>query len=933
MAAASTSRSPSSTSSPFPPAPPRQAGAAGPSAPAKRARSPAGNSHSAFLREVLDASAQHFGNPNSLPGPPPSHFFPSVPRAQRDKARQARLASSPSPPPPPVPPKSSSPVEEHDEQALAVRQRQAKVELAAAGPFDNRRPSLPAAAGASSNSTVVQQGKSVGTGGSGGTKRRFRESDRTSWDAASELVLLEKERERAQRAKVPAAVHRVEADEDKEKTPTPSVAASFAGPRPVETGAAATPRIEVDDEDAAMGDDAERSASPPETDGRPSAAPSFVSASSGGGGEDDDELDDAMTFDDVSVRSGVSQGSKATGADDSTKEPAKKRSRTLTTPAQTAVLNALLAKTRFPSTETREEVGKQIGMSARRVQIWFQNRRQSQKRQRDREAQEAAAVNFVGHGYGQHHHQQPIYQHPYAPHAHIDPYTSQAAHFYPPLKPSAPVPVASPFAHLPSAAEAAAGSRPELHHRASHDSLASRASFASAAAQSQHSGISSLHAVSTHGSERDGLGPLPSDARFAHQYGAGYAAASPYGRQYAHPAHHPTELGHAYPGYRPGAASLSIPSKLYFPHVPRSQPHGPLGRVQVSHPSLTSPPMANGAPPAALSHDSRLPSLSSTLSGPPVPTASSSAPPPPPPAPVQAPIARPSSPQPMFSHSPFSPPPTHASLSVPAPPPVPAPAPAPSFNRAMFSPEPSSSSFERLRISSGPFSPPPPGHSLASPISPLSPTSSHPLSTPATPATTVAASPAGNGDVDILDVAVETMAYRPSGRHLPARQLLPPLRSVFGDGSTLGRKVNKGGKSEADKALLAPIKPSAASPSSSSNTSVPPRLAPISSFAPLTAPSPPHQHLPTPVSAASTATPASLRASTWSDHSHSTAATRSTADFEFAHPPPGSSRAAAAAASAGAGGWAVPTSATRERGGSVATSVRTSVSSDAGGGK
>lgn len=33
----------------------------------------------------------------------------------------------------------------------------------------------------------------------------------------------------------------------------------------------------------------------------------------------------------------------------------------------------LLHQTRFPSTETREEVGLQIGMSARRVQIWFQN--------------------------------------------------------------------------------------------------------------------------------------------------------------------------------------------------------------------------------------------------------------------------------------------------------------------------------------------------------------------------------------------------------------------------------------------------------------------------------------------------------------------------------------------------------------------------------
>lgn len=65
----------------------------------------------------------------------------------------------------------------------------------------------------------------------------------------------------------------------------------------------------------------------------------------------------------------------------------KKRSRTLTTAHQTAVLNSLLATTRFPSTETREEIGQQIGMSSRRVQIWFQNRRQSQKRTRNREGE------------------------------------------------------------------------------------------------------------------------------------------------------------------------------------------------------------------------------------------------------------------------------------------------------------------------------------------------------------------------------------------------------------------------------------------------------------------------------------------------------------------------------------------------------------------
>ncbi|KAF9232391.1 hypothetical protein BU15DRAFT_67508 [Melanogaster broomeanus] len=58
----------------------------------------------------------------------------------------------------------------------------------------------------------------------------------------------------------------------------------------------------------------------------------------------------------------------------------KKRTRTLTTPHQSAILHALLAKSRFPTTAMREEVGRQIGLSARKVQIWFQNQRQKARR-------------------------------------------------------------------------------------------------------------------------------------------------------------------------------------------------------------------------------------------------------------------------------------------------------------------------------------------------------------------------------------------------------------------------------------------------------------------------------------------------------------------------------------------------------------------------
>ncbi|KAI9449352.1 hypothetical protein BJY52DRAFT_252813 [Lactarius psammicola] len=61
----------------------------------------------------------------------------------------------------------------------------------------------------------------------------------------------------------------------------------------------------------------------------------------------------------------------------------KKRTRTLTTPHQSAVLHALLAQSRFPTTAMREEVGRSIGLSARKVQVWFQNQRQKARRPRN----------------------------------------------------------------------------------------------------------------------------------------------------------------------------------------------------------------------------------------------------------------------------------------------------------------------------------------------------------------------------------------------------------------------------------------------------------------------------------------------------------------------------------------------------------------------
>ncbi|PPQ84958.1 hypothetical protein CVT25_004470 [Psilocybe cyanescens] len=66
--------------------------------------------------------------------------------------------------------------------------------------------------------------------------------------------------------------------------------------------------------------------------------------------------------------------------------PKKKRTRTLTTPHQSAVLHSLLAQSRFPTTAMREEVGRSIGLSARKVQINrcddLQNQRQKARRPR-----------------------------------------------------------------------------------------------------------------------------------------------------------------------------------------------------------------------------------------------------------------------------------------------------------------------------------------------------------------------------------------------------------------------------------------------------------------------------------------------------------------------------------------------------------------------
>ncbi|KAG8213711.1 hypothetical protein J3R82DRAFT_10411 [Butyriboletus roseoflavus] len=73
-----------------------------------------------------------------------------------------------------------------------------------------------------------------------------------------------------------------------------------------------------------------------------------------------------------------------------TEEPVIKKKRKRADAAQLKVLNETYARTAFPSTEERAELARKLDMSARSVQIWFQNKRQSM-RQTSRQAASSAA--------------------------------------------------------------------------------------------------------------------------------------------------------------------------------------------------------------------------------------------------------------------------------------------------------------------------------------------------------------------------------------------------------------------------------------------------------------------------------------------------------------------------------------------------------------
>jgi hypothetical protein len=72
-------------------------------------------------------------------------------------------------------------------------------------------------------------------------------------------------------------------------------------------------------------------------------------------------------------------------------EPSIKAKRKRASPNQLVVLNRIFNQTYFPSTEIRVQLGKQLGMSPRAVQIWFQNKRQA-LRARGRQASESSSV-------------------------------------------------------------------------------------------------------------------------------------------------------------------------------------------------------------------------------------------------------------------------------------------------------------------------------------------------------------------------------------------------------------------------------------------------------------------------------------------------------------------------------------------------------------
>lgn len=354
-----------SSASPFP-GPPVQRAAADPGDQVRRGS----------LRDITTVS---FGNPNSLPGPAPSHFFPSVPKLQRDQQRAARLSSPPRLPPLSVSAQashsdadrtygerhriaaspreasalsspSSNATSHEDDIELEQRQRAAKYALASHGPFPSNLTSSgqsfersnPGSLREDSSTSATPTLKSVGGGGSHGTKRRHRETaERTNWDAASELVRIERERETViDRWGTDSSRGAVGRMAENVGEPTRRRDASIRGQKIGSPSLTGAPRAN---------DGRNRTSVAGSVADSQAASPADVEMEDAEGDGEDFEEEDGLDDDDgasvATFKTGASTKSKGKSkAASGEKEPAKKRSRTLTTPAQTAVLNALLAK-------------------------------------------------------------------------------------------------------------------------------------------------------------------------------------------------------------------------------------------------------------------------------------------------------------------------------------------------------------------------------------------------------------------------------------------------------------------------------------------------------------------------------------------------------------------------------------------------------------
>lgn len=61
-------------------------------------------------------------------------------------------------------------------------------------------------------------------------------------------------------------------------------------------------------------------------------------------------------------------------------DQSNKKKRQRTSPDQLAILEQIFQTDKMPSQQTRVQLADQLGMSSRRVQIWFQNKRAKVKR-------------------------------------------------------------------------------------------------------------------------------------------------------------------------------------------------------------------------------------------------------------------------------------------------------------------------------------------------------------------------------------------------------------------------------------------------------------------------------------------------------------------------------------------------------------------------